>query len=109
VTSRPFASTLLHDVADQRVNIIGFHQSSRKKYAAEALKTFPSIFENFQRYLKHNPNIDALCYNPSVMSICVYINQKISQPLHPKYMKIHYTHHMQIPKKSKYGTKRHSN
>jgi len=89
VTSRPFASACLHHAADQRVKIIGLHQSSKKQCAAEALKNFPSRFENLQKYLKQNPNIDALCYIPSMMSIIIHICLNQPEDLPPTIAKVY--------------------
>ena len=73
VTSRPTASACLHDFVDRRIEILGFDQTSRLKYANEALKDTPSRLEKLQKHFQQYPNIDAICYIPLIMSIIVFL------------------------------------
>ena len=73
VTSRPSASTCLHNVADKRIEILGFEQSSKNQYVAEALQDSPSKLEKLQKHFQQYPNIDAICYIPLIMSIIVFL------------------------------------
>ena len=73
VTSRPSASACLRNVVDQIVEIIGFHKTSRNQYASKVLKDSPSSIVKLQKHLQQHPNIDALCYIPSIMSIVTFL------------------------------------
>ena len=73
VTSRPSASSCLHDVIDKRIEILGFEQSSKDQYVTEALQDSPSKLEKLQRHFQQHPNIDAICYIPLIMSIIVFL------------------------------------
>jgi len=76
VTSRPTASDCLHSTVDQVVEILGFNKTSRDQYIAESLKDCPSTIVKLHKHLQQYPNIDALCYLPSVAlivtSLCLY-------------------------------------
>ena len=73
VTSRPSASACLHDVVDKRMEILGFEQSSRNQYIAEALQESPLKLKKLQRHFQQYPNIDAICYIPLILSIIVFL------------------------------------
>ena len=73
VTSRPSASTCLHNVVDKRIEILGFEQSSKNQYVTEALQDSPSKLEKLQRHFQQYPNIDAICYIPLIMSIIIFL------------------------------------
>jgi len=73
VTSRPSTSTCLHNIVDQVVEIIGFHQSGRNQYALEVLKDSPPNILRLQKHLQQHPSIDALCYIPLIMSIITFV------------------------------------
>ena len=90
VTSRPSASAWLHDVVDQRVEILGFYRSSREKYITESLKKFPLWLEKLQKHLQQYPNIDAMCYTPSVISIIVFIILHQPEELPPTITKMYH-------------------
>jgi len=73
VTSRPSASAWLHNLVDQRVEILGFNRSSREQYITESLKNFPLKHEKLQKHLTQYPNIDAICYSPLVVPFIIFV------------------------------------
>ena len=73
VTSRPSASVSLHKFVDKTIEILGFEQSSRKEYVANALKDYPLKLKKLKRHFEQYPNIDAICYIPLILSITVFL------------------------------------
>ena len=69
VTSRPTASVHLRDIADCRVEVLGFTEENRLDYIKHALKGSGDKIEGLQFYLQSNPTINALCYIPLNMTI----------------------------------------
>ena len=69
ITSRPTASSDLHDTVDCRVEIVGFTEEDRLDYIQTALQGNDNKIETFKRYLRSNPTINALCYIPLNMTI----------------------------------------
>ena len=74
VTSRPTASSILHECIDRRVEIVGFTEEDRLDYIQTALRTHDKEVNNkhvkaLQHYLQSNPTINALCYIPLNMTI----------------------------------------
>ena len=69
VTSRPTASSILHEGVDRRVEIVGFTEEDRLDYIQTALKDHDEQIEALQHYLKSNPTINALCFIPLNMTI----------------------------------------
>lgn len=74
VTSRPTASLHLRDMADCRVEVLGFTEEDRLDYIQQALKGSHDKIEVLQFYLQSNSTINALCYVPLNMTIllCLY-------------------------------------
>jgi len=68
ITSRLNVSDELHDIADRRVEILGFTENNRKDYIKQALEDNESI-EKLLSYLERNPAINAYCYIPLNMTI----------------------------------------
>ena len=68
VTSRPTASSILHESVDRRVEIVGFTEEDRLEYIQTALENHEQV-EALQHYLQSNPTINALCYIPLNMTI----------------------------------------
>ena len=79
VTSRPTASSILHESVDRRVEIVGFTEEDRLDYIRTALGSDDKQVNgehvnneqviDLQRYLQSNPTINALCYIPLNMTI----------------------------------------
>ena len=69
VTSRPTASSILHESVDRRVEIVGFTEEDRLEYIQTALENHDEQVEALQYYLQSNPTINALCYIPLNMTI----------------------------------------
>ena len=91
VTSRPTASTCLHQIVDRRIEILGFDQSSRMKYSKEALQDFPYRLEKLQKHFQQYPNIDAICYIPLIMSIIVFLCMCQPEDLPPTASKMYHS------------------
>ena len=69
ITSRPTASSHLHNIVNCRVEIIGFTEEDRLEYIKAAVPNSPEKVEALQLYLQSNPTINALCYIPLNMTI----------------------------------------
>ena len=79
VTSRPTASSILHETVDRRVEIVGFTEEDRLDYIQTALESYNKQVNGeqvnkervkaLQHYLQSNPTINALCYIPLNMTI----------------------------------------
>ena len=78
VTSRPTASSILHETVDRRVEIVGFTEEDRLDYIQTALGSEDQVNGEqvnnecviaLQHYLQSNPTINALCYIPLNMTI----------------------------------------
>ena len=79
VTSRPTASSILHESVDRRVEIVGFTEEDRLDYIRTALGSNDKQVNgeqvnneqviDLQHYLQSNPTINALCYIPLNMTI----------------------------------------
>ena len=91
VTSRPTASVCLHGVVDSRIEILGFDQTSRMKYAKEALQGSTSKLEKLQKHFQQYPNIDAICYIPLIMSIIVFLCMCQPEDLPPTASKMYHS------------------
>ena len=74
ITSRPTASLHLHDMADCRVEVLGFTEEDRLDYIQHALEGSQDKIKLLQSYLQSNSTINALCYVPLNMTIllCLY-------------------------------------
>ena len=69
ITSRPTASSSLHESVDRRVEIVGFTEEDRLDYIQTALENCDGQVKALQYYLQSNPTINALCYIPLNMTI----------------------------------------
>ena len=69
ITSRPSASLYLRDMADCRVEVLGFTEEDRLDYIQHALENSNKKIEDLQHYLQANSTINALCYVPLNMTI----------------------------------------
>ena len=75
VTSRPTATLFLHGIVDRRIEILGFPKEEREKYISRSLRGSLSRIQELDKYLKHHPIIDNLCYIPLHLAILVYLFQ----------------------------------
>jgi len=64
-----FSSLSLRDIADCRVEIVGFTEEDRLDYIKTALPDSVEKVTALQDYLKSNPTINALCFIPLNMTI----------------------------------------
>ena len=72
LTSRPTATLSLHDKVDRRVEILGFAQEERDKYISKSLDS-PEQQKQLQDYLKCQPIINNLVYDPLYLAILLYL------------------------------------
>ena len=77
ITSRPSASLYLRDVADCRVEVLGFTEEDRLDYIQHALKGIDDKIEALQFYLQSNSTINALCYVPLNMTILLCLFEEV--------------------------------
>ena len=77
ITSRPSASLYLRDVADCRVEVLGFTEEDRLDYIQHALKGTDHKIEALQFYLQSNSTINALCYVPLNMTILLCLFEEV--------------------------------
>ena len=75
ITSRPSASLPLHDIADCRVEVVGFTEEDRLNYINSALPDSPEKVAALQDYLQSNSTINALCYIPLNMTILLCLSE----------------------------------
>ena len=69
ITSRPTASSNLHNIVDHRMEVLGFTEEDRLNYIQTALQGDDDKVEALTFYLQSNPTINALCYIPLNLSI----------------------------------------
>ena len=69
ITSRPTASSNLHNIVDCRVEIVGFTKEDRFDYIQTALQNDDDKIKALTLYLQSNLTINALCYIPLNMTI----------------------------------------
>ena len=77
ITSRPSASLSLRDVADCRVEVLGFTEEDRLDYIQHALKGSADKIKALQFYLQSNSTINALCYVPLNMTILLCLFEEV--------------------------------
>ena len=75
ITSRPSASLPLRDIADCRIEVVGFTEEDRLDYINSALLDSPEKVTALQDYLQSNPTINALCYIPLNMTILLCLSE----------------------------------
>ena len=78
ITSRPTTSTILHNICDCRVEILGFTEEDRLKYIKQSLESNETEIALLQDYLLQNPFINSLCYIPLNMTILICLFKEIS-------------------------------
>ena len=80
ITSRPTASLHLRDMADCRVEVLGFTEEDRLDYIQHALEGSNEKIEVLRSYLQSNSTINALCYVPLNMTILLCLYEDINLP-----------------------------
>ena len=77
ITSRPSASLSLRDMADCRVEVLGFTEEDRLDYIQHALEGSNYKIEALKLYLQSNSTINALCYVPLNMTILLCLFEEV--------------------------------
>ena len=78
ITSRPSASLCLRDMADCRVEVLGFTEEDRLDYIQHALEGSNYKIEALKLYLQSNSTINALCYVPLNMTILLCLFEEVT-------------------------------
>ena len=78
ITSRPSASLYLRDMADCRVEVLGFTEEDRLDYIQHALEGADDKIKTLQFYLQSNSTINALCYVPLNMTILLCLFEEVN-------------------------------
>ena len=73
ITSRPVSSGNLLNIADRRVEILGFTQQQIRDYIEKALEGNSAHIQQLVRHLKEHPVIEGYCYIPLHLAILVHI------------------------------------
>ncbi len=71
LTSRPEASTELHNLATSRVQIVGFTPEKIEDYFTESLKGDSQAAKMLMEHVKENPAVEGSCYIPLNAAIIV--------------------------------------
>ena len=79
ITSRPIATDKLQHIADIRVEVMGFTDSSKQEYIIEELKYSPNKMKKLLLYLDENKTINSICYIPMIMTILVCTFKEIEE------------------------------
>ena len=80
ITSRPTASLLLRQLADQRIEILGLAKKEQEQYISESLKGSPEMITKLREHLKRQPIINSLLYVPLHLAILLYLFKQDSLP-----------------------------
>ena len=75
ITSRPAASSQLHNIANCRAEILGFTEQDRHCFIQNALVNCNDRIKELTDYLASNPTLNALCYIPLNMSILLCLTE----------------------------------
>ena len=78
ITSRPSASLYLRNMADCRVEVLGFTEEDRLGYIQHALEGSDNKIKALQHYLQSNSTINALCYVPLNMTILLCLFEEVN-------------------------------
>ena len=73
ITSRPVSSANLLQVADRRVEILGFTQHQIREYIEKALDGNSTHIQKLVKHLEEHPVIEGYCYVPLHVAILVHI------------------------------------
>jgi len=80
VTSRSIACGSLYDLAEHRMEIIGFTKKDRNEYITKALKDLPLRIKELRQYFDDHPTVCSLCYIPLNMTIFLYLFKQNDLP-----------------------------
>ena len=82
ISSRPHASTRLHDNIGCQVEILGFSEQDQQHFIEHSLKDQPHKISELKQYLKHHSAISNLCFIPFNMTILLFLyKDKEERPL----------------------------
>ena len=80
ITSRPHATRSLGQLADKRIEILGFAKEERDEYISESLKMFPDKKTELEKYLKLQPIISSIIHVPLNLAILLYLIKEDCMP-----------------------------
>ena len=80
ITSRPHASSSLHPLADQRIEILGFAKKERDEYITESLKGVPYKKLDLEKNLNLLPIIKSVMHIPLHLAVLLYLFKKGTMP-----------------------------
>ena len=73
VSSRPHASVYLHQLANRRVEILGFTEKEQEQFIHQGFKGQPQKISKLTQYLKQNLIISSMCIVPFNMMTLLYL------------------------------------
>ena len=73
ITSRPVSSGNLLNIADRRVEILGFTRQQIRDYIEKALEDNSAHIQKLVQHLEEHPAIEGYCYIPLHLAILVHI------------------------------------
>ena len=76
ITSRPVASSHLHNIVNCRAEVLGFTEKDRQSFIKNAFVGQSHKIEELVRFLASNPSLNALCYIPLNMSILLCLTEE---------------------------------
>ena len=84
LTSRPFASALLHDLptVDRLVEVVGFNEENIKQFIASDFEKSPEKASSLIEQLENNPLIASVCSVPLNCAIICNVWQTLDRTLH---------------------------
>ena len=75
ITSRPSASSNLHNIVDCRAEVLGFTEEDQKNFIKSALQGQTDKIKKLECFLQSNPFINTLCFIPLIMSILLCLSE----------------------------------
>ena len=75
ITSRPSASSHLHNIVDCRAEVLGFTEEDRLAFVQSAFGDQSEKIEKLKSFLQSNPFLNTLCYIPLNMSILLCLTE----------------------------------
>ena len=73
ITSRPVSSGNLHNIADRRIEILGFTRDQIREYINKSLDGNSTRIQKLAQHLEDHPVIEGYCYIPLHSAILVHI------------------------------------
>ena len=64
----------------RRIEILGFLKEERENYVSQSLRGSLGRIQELEKYLKHHPIIENLCYIPLHLAILIHLFQRDSVP-----------------------------